>query len=181
MHPTILSLSCRPGTAIPRFRFNESSRDMRIKIPNSYSSASVDLHNSGSRNKPTIVSSRSAAVDDTLRRGEGCRLGGREEEGGGEGSRKSDRMSTTNLSAILREFFPWQRATSGENRALRLHSLINMQIWRRGARALGREGVRNDSRGRESEIGPLRGRERARVQARREGGRRSRLSFFSQK
>lgn len=128
------------GIAIPQFRFNESS-GIRIKIPNSYSSASVDLHNSGSRNKPTIVSSRSAVVDDTLRKGEGCRLGGREEGRGGGGgggwSRKSDRMSTTNLSAILREFFPWQRATSGENRALRLHSLINMQIWRHGARRWG--------------------------------------------
>lgn len=73
-------LSLRSGIAVPQFWFNESS-SIRIKIPNSYSSASVDLHNSGSRNKPTIVSSRSAAVDDTLRRGEGCRLGGREEGG----------------------------------------------------------------------------------------------------
>lgn len=95
MHRAILLLSLSPRLsplrgAIPQFRFNESS-GIRIKIPNSYSSASVDLHNSGSRNKPTIVSSRSAAVDDTLRRGEGCRLqagerGGRE-KGGGVGNR----------------------------------------------------------------------------------------------
>jgi len=110
-------------------------------------------------------------------------------------SRKSDRMSTTNLSAILREFFPWQRATSGENRALRLHSLINMQIWRHGVRLWGREGVRDDSRGkrkkerererkreikRERQRGPwassVVGDGRGR---RREGG--LRLSFSSQK
>lgn len=83
---------------------------------------------------------------------EGCRpgRGGWVAGQGGEGerwSRKSDRMSTTNLSAILREFFPRrQRATSGENRALRLHSLINMQIWRRGARRRGKGEPRDDSR-----------------------------------
>lgn len=64
----------------------------------------------------------------------------KEREGGW--SRKSDRMSTTNLSAILREFFPRQRATSGENRALRLHSLINMQIWWHGAQPVGEGGNR---------------------------------------
>lgn len=121
----------------------------------------MDLHYSGSRNKPTIVSSRSAAVDDMLRREEGCGLGGREGRGW---SRKSDRMSTTNLSAILREFFPRQRATSGENRALRLHSLINMQIWRHDARREGRE------EGKESGT-KAEGRERKRV---REGNRGSR-------
>jgi hypothetical protein len=31
-------------------------------------------------------------------------------------SRKSDRMSTTNLSAILREFFPRQRAITAKQR-----------------------------------------------------------------
>lgn len=82
--PSLLLVSRRPGIAIPQFQFNESS-GIRIKIPNSYSSASMDLHNSGSRNKPTIVSSRSATVDDTLRRGEGCRPGGR--KGGGVGNR----------------------------------------------------------------------------------------------
>lgn len=72
--------------------------------------------------------------------------------GGGRGwSRKSDRMSTTNLSAILREFFPWQRATSGENRALRLHSLINMQIWRHGARRWGGKKSGTIAEGRERE------------------------------
>lgn len=79
--PSPLPVSRRSGIAIPQFRFNESS-GIRIKIPNSYSSASVDLHNSGSRNKPTIVSSRSAAVDDTLRRGEGLQQAGK---GEGEG------------------------------------------------------------------------------------------------
>lgn len=138
MHRAIL-LSRRHGNCHSGFRFNKSPRYICIKIPNSYSSASpLDLRYSGSRNKPTIVSSRSAAVDDMLRREEGCGLGGR----GGRGwSRKSDRMSATNLSAILREFFPRQRATSGENRALRLHSLINMQIWRHDARR-GKEGGR---------------------------------------
>lgn len=81
-------------------------------------------------------------------------------------SRKSDRMSTTNLSAILREFFPWQRATSGENRALRLHSLINMQIWH-GARRWGGKKSGTIAEGRERE------RERAKENARlkeRDGG-----------
>lgn len=48
-----------------------------------------------------------------------------------------------NRIACLPRIFPpscgnsFHRATSGENRALRLHSLINMQIWRHGARRWG--------------------------------------------
>jgi len=70
-------------------------------------------------------------------------VGGRKRGGGW--SRKSDRMSTTNLSAILREFFP----SSDERRKPSSAITFPYKYANMAARctALGRVGVRDDSRG----------------------------------